>query len=159
MIYRVVVKWLLIVTTVLVGFLVVLLLLGYLLKVNEVATTQLKAKLEQEAYQQQERNNRRKDLLVPVLNTLSAFEKSQQKVIVENHSCQTDKQCFLVHTHSQAIGCMVAVNTLGATILLKVASANKNTLLSSSYCDLEYKKKSELIAQCRNEHCTLLIDK
>ena len=154
MFYRSAFKWLSITVIVLVGFLVMLLFLGYLLKENEAATTQLKAQLEQDAYQQQEKEQRRKDLFYPLPNTLNSFEKSQQKIITDNLSCQTDAQCFLMHSHSQALGCVVSVNTTGAAILLKITPQKESLQLSSDYCQQEYIKKQHLSAQCRNNRCS-----
>ncbi len=154
MFYRIAFKWLSIIVIVLVGFLVMLLFLGYLLKENEAATTQLKAQLEQEAYQQQEKEQRRKDLFYPLPKTSNSFEKSQQKIIADNLSCQTDAQCFLVHTHSRALGCIVSVNTTGAAILLKTTPKNENLQLLGNYCQQEYVNKPSLSAQCRNNHCS-----
>jgi len=153
MFYRIAFKWLSITVIVLVAFLVILLFLGYLLKENEATTTKLKAQLEQEAYQQQETQQRRKNLFYPLPSALNSFEKSQQKIIADNLSCQTDAQCFLVHTHSRALGCIVSVNATGAAILLKTSSNNESLILSNDYCRQEYAKKRNLSAQCRNNYC------
>ena len=155
MFHRVAIKWLSITVIVLVGFLVILLFLGYLLKENEVKITKLKAQLEQEAYQRQEKDNRKNTFLSSSQATLSTAEKSQQKIIVNNLDCQYDKQCFVVHTHSQAIGCIIAVNINGAAILLKVSSENQNKSSSGSGCQKEYQKVHEISAQCKNNICSL----
>ena len=154
MLHQVAVKWLIITAVALTGFLVVLLFLGYLLKENEVRTTKLKAKLEQEAYQRQVKANRKKNFYSFSQVTLSASEKSQQKIIANNIDCQSDKQCFLVHTNSQSLGCIVAVNTNGAVILLKIASEIKNKP-SSNNCQQEYEKAHNISAQCRDNLCSI----
>jgi len=154
MFHRVALKWLTITAIVLVGFLVVLLLLGYLLKENEVTVTKLKAQLDQEAYQRQAKENRKNTFTSFSQITLSASEKSQQKIIANNLYCQSAKQYFLVHTDSQTLGCIVAVNTNGAVILLKVASENENQS-SRNRCQQEYEKAHDISAQCRNKRCSL----
>jgi len=114
-------KWLTITIIVLTGFLVVLLSLGYLLKENEVATTALKNKIASKALikqqKQQQRKYQRKQQFLD--KNLSAKQKSQQQIIASHLSCQTSKQCLVVDTQSKALGCSVAINTLGAAILLK----------------------------------------
>jgi hypothetical protein len=154
MFHKVAVKWLSITVIALMGFLIVLLFLGYLLKENEVKTIKLKAQLDQEAYQQQAKENRKKTFSSISQITLSASEKSQQKVIANNLDCQSDKQCFLVHTDSQALGCIVTVNTNGAVILLKIVSESK-IKASSNGCQQEYEKAHGISAQCRNNFCSL----
>jgi len=155
MFHRVAFKWLTITAIVLVGFLVALLFLGYLLKENEVKTTKLKAQLEQEAYQRQEKEKRKKNYFSSSSTTLSPSEKSQQKIIANNLECQSDKQCFVVYTHSQVLGCIVAINTKGTAILLKVASENQRKSSSDSSCQKEYQKTDEISAQCKNKLCSL----
>jgi len=155
MFYRVAIKWLSITVIVLVGFLVILLFLGYLLKENEVKITKLKAQLEQEAFQRQEKDNRKDAFFTSSQANLSAAEKSQQKIIANNLDCQSDRQCFVVHTHSQAIGCIVAVNIEGTAILLKVSSENENKSSSGRGCQKEYQKLHEISAQCKNNLCSL----
>lgn len=154
MIHRVAIKWLTITAIVLIGFLVILLFLGYLLKENEVKTTKLKAQLDQEAYQRQTKENSKQTLPALSPTFLSAFEKSQQKIIANNLDCQSEKQCFLVHTDSKALGCIVAVNTSGAVILLKINSENKNKSANTA-CQQEYDKAYSVSAQCKNNLCSL----
>lgn len=154
MLYKSAFKWLTITIIALTGFLIVLLFLGYLLKENEAATTQLKAKLEQEAYQQQEKENRKSNPSFHFPITLTPLEKSQQKIIANNRRCHTNKQCFLVHTHKQALGCIVAVNTAGAAILLRVLSEKEDQHIVNKQCMQEYEKQGELLAQCRNSMCS-----
>ena len=155
MIYRAIIKWFCITLVVLLIGAIVLLFLGYLLKENETTTTNLKERLEQEAYQQQEKANRQLAQTVNKTSTLSAFEKSQQQIIFDHLDCQSDKQCFLVHTNSESIGCLAAVNTLGTTILLKIAPTNENKTLSSNRCEQEYAKQDKLFAQCQDNRCAI----
>jgi lipopolysaccharide export system protein LptC len=154
MFYRTAFKWLTITIIVLVAFLIVLLFLGYLLKENEVKTTLLKKQLEHEAYQQQEKDSRKNSPRSHFPAGLSSLEKSQQKIIADNRSCQTDKQCFLINTHSQTLGCTVAVNTKGAAILLKVSSKSEIQPFKRDQCQLEYSQQQAMSAQCHNSLCT-----
>jgi hypothetical protein len=148
-----VVKWLTIIGIVLIGFLVMLLFLGYLLKENEVKTIQLKAKLANEAMLEQAQETTKNSAVYSQI-TLSAFEKSQQKIIENNLDCQSDKQCFLVQTDSENVGCIVAVNTTGAVILLKVTSTKKHQS-SKNFCLETYQQAPELSAKCSNNLCVL----
>jgi hypothetical protein len=149
-----VLKWLIITIIVLIGFFVILLSLGYLLKENEEKTTELIAQLEQAAYQQQqEREKGTKSYLSQT--TLNALEQSQKKIIENNLNCQSSKQCFLVQTNSENIGCIVAVNTTGAAILLKVSSQKGNESSASKKCRTVYQNINERLAQCKNNICTL----
>lgn len=156
MFYRSTFKWLTITVIVTVAFLVVLLFLGYLLKENEAITTKLKAKLEQEASQQKAKEEQGNKPFANLSPILTASEKSQQHVISDNQSCHTDKQCFLVHTDSEAIGCIVSVNTKGAAILLKISGQNQNEnhQLASQYCQQVYIKQQSLFAQCHQNRCS-----
>jgi len=141
------------------GFLAVLLFLGYLLKENEVVTTKLKVQLAKEARQQQAKEARKNKPFSHLKVPLTSAEKSQQKIIMENQHCETDQQCFLVHTHNHAVGCIVSVNTKGAAILLKIAAQNENKLSlsnqsSGNYCQQEYTQQQSLSAQCQQNRCT-----
>jgi short subunit fatty acids transporter len=155
MFIRTIFKWLTITLIVLVTFLIVLLFLGYLLKENETKTTKLKAQLEYEAVQQQEKEKRKNNPFYNLPSSLSSLEKSKQKIISDNLSCQTEKQCFLIYTHSQALGCIVAVNATGAAILLKTSSDSVQQQSSRLYCQQEYSKQSDLSVKCINSKCTL----
>jgi len=154
MFYRIAFKWLTITVIVLGAFLVVLLFLGYLLKENEAVVTRLKAQLEQETRQQQAKEARKNNPFGLLRTALTAAEQSQQKIIMDNQSCETDKQCFLVHTHSQNVGCIVSVNTKGTAILLKVAGQNKGSQPTSKSCQQEYAQQQSLLAQCRQNSCS-----
>lgn len=147
-------KWLVITVSALVLFLIVLLSLGYLLKENEVKTTQLKAKFEQESFQRQEKENRKKSFIYSPQAPLNSAEKSQKKIIENNLSCQSNDQCFVVHTHSQVIGCIVTLNAKGTAILLKISSENENKSSASS-CYKEYQNTNKILAQCKNNICSL----
>jgi len=152
MFHRVAFKWLSITVIVLVGFLVVLLFLGYLLKENEIKTTKLKVQLEQEAYQRREKSRKATSIS---FSQASTAEKSQLKIIANNRDCQSNKQCFVVFTHSQIIGCIVAVNIKGTAILLKVASENESKSSAGGSCQKEYQNAHNISAQCKDNLCAL----
>lgn len=154
MFYRTALKWLTITVIALVIFLFMLLFLGYLLKENEVKTTQLKMQLEQERHQQQAKEQRQKNLFSHLPNTLTTLEQSQQQIIADNLSCQTDQQCFLVQTQSEKLGCFVVINTKGAAILLKILSQGESPHAASEYCQLEHTKANSLVAQCLSNVCS-----
>jgi DNA-directed RNA polymerase beta' subunit len=155
MLNHIVIKWLIITTIVLIGFLAVLLLLGYLLKENEEKTARLITQIEQETYQQQEQKMRKSAKPYLSSNTLSTFEKSKKKVIENNLYCQSSNQCFVVQTYNETIGCIVAINTTGAAILLKITSQGDNEYSTSKKCQKVYQAMNETLAQCRNNRCTL----
>ena len=156
---RVVFKWLLITAIVLVFFLMVLLGLGYLLKENEQATNQLKTKLNEESVLKQAKEARKKALFRikstnALTKKLTAVDKSRQKIIDNNSSCETSKDCLLLHTNSQALGCIVAVNGIGIAILLKTASDENVSKAPAESCQQAYTLQSELILSCQNNTCT-----
>ena len=157
-------KWLSFTIIVLTGFLIVLLSLGYLLKENEVATTALKNKLDEKALIQQRKKQAKQPQYIQDRNKqkylkkyLSAIQKSQQKIIAEHLSCSQAEQCIVVDTHSNALGCSVAINTLGAVILMKVAA--DASMQSKQMDDLQRDNclsKSQIqIAMCENNLCIL----
>ena len=154
MFHKTVLKWFIISLIVITSFLVVLLLLGYLLKENEIKVTQLKIQLEQEAFQQQHKRQQSRFNL-EITETLTATEKSQKQIIDHYTECQSDKQCFVVQTNSPAIGCTVAVNTTGAVILLKVSAVTENKKNVNNQCLHEYQKANKIMAQCKNNKCSL----
>jgi len=133
--------------------------LGYLLKENEATTNQLKIKLNQEQQLAQKKEARKQALFrVKTENfatqKLTSFEQSQQKIIVNNLSCNTEKDCLVLHTNSQALGCIVAVNATGVAILLKTASEQKASKLQTNDCQQTYSQESTLILICKNNACT-----
>ncbi len=151
-------KWLIITVIVLVFFFMALLGLGYLLKENEEKTNQLKITLNQEALLKQEKEARKQALFRgkprdSLKKKLTAFEQSQQKIITNNSSCQNQKECFLVHTDSQALGCIVAVNSTGVAILLKTASEQKASKLQTNDCQQVYSQETVFPLFCQNNTC------
>ncbi|MCJ8318618.1 MAG: hypothetical protein MJK12_03235 [Colwellia sp.] len=145
-------KWLGIAIIVLVGFLVVLLGLGYLLKENKAKTTVLKHKLDQQAYSQQLKQQKQSDRQkVPSSQIFTAVEQSLKQIISLNLSCQTNKQCILFETGSKLIGCTVAVNTKGAAILIRVASISTDSSLAKACLTTDL----SLTTACINQGCII----
>jgi hypothetical protein len=137
----------------------VLLGLGYLLKENEATTNQLKIKLNQETRLAQEKEARKQALfrVKPINSTtqkLTVFEKSQQNIIENNLSCKTEKDCLVLHTNSQALGCIVAVNATGVAILLKTANEEKISNEQTNGCQQAYSQESLFKLTCQNNTCT-----
>ena len=117
------IKWVGIAIIVLLVFLTTLLALGYLLKENKAYTTELKHSLEQEFYDQQLKQKQTNAAHQVTSNLpLTAVEQSIHQIIEANLSCQTNKECVLFDTQQKKLGCMVALNTKGAAILIKVMS-------------------------------------
>ena len=103
-------KWLTITLIAVVIFITILLGLGYLLKEHEIATTQLKHQLDQERAAQKSKEKRNKHKLNTVIetslvnvaaktNTLTSktFVSVKQKILLENLTCSSKKQCVLVN--------------------------------------------------------------
>lgn len=145
-------KWLGIAIIVLVGFLVVLLGLGHLLKENKAETTVLKHKLDQQAHAQQLAQQKKGDRQkVPSYKKLTATEESIKQIISSNLNCETNKQCVLFETGSELLDCTVAVNTKGAAILIMVASGSENSSVSET-CQT---KDLALTTACINQSCII----
>ena len=156
-------KWLTIMGIVCLGFIVVLLSLGYLLKNNEVASTALKQKLDQ----QKQLNSSAKNPSNTVLTIIDAAQKKNQasvekinylkNVIVKNITCASSKQCVLVNTGLYELNCTVAVNTIGASLLGKALKKDSgNTLLNASntrsVCDATHQIAKGV---CKQNMCQL----
>ncbi|MFT6249948.1 MAG: hypothetical protein ACJAZQ_003175 [Cognaticolwellia sp.] len=153
-------KWLVITVVVVVVFLIFLLALGYLLKENEKTTQQLKIKSTQDAQIQQVKEARKQALFQikpthALTPKLTLFEQSQQKIITDNSVCQSKKECFLVQTNSQALGCIVVVNATGIAILLKTASELNLHQVTTNDCQQAYSNEPILSSACQNYTCSI----
>jgi hypothetical protein len=132
-------KWLLITLIVVIGFLVVLLGLGYLLKENERATTVLKQQLDQQAQYQQKKTTQRQLLITsttdapvqrllekqhftPDKNTKLVVEQFQ-KIVIENITCVSSTQCVIAKVTFANVDCHVAINSIGASLLSKLKTS------------------------------------
>lgn len=144
-------KWLSILIIVLCGFLVVLLALGYLLKENEIATSALKKELDQEQTKQQQADMA---LFADESKLLSQQKQQQnlahakQQAVINNLTCISDQQCVVIANPIEDGSCLIAVNTIGASLLAKLA--DKQTLTAE--CRATYDNAA---ASCQNNICTI----
>lgn len=151
-------KWLTIMGIVCLGFIIVLLSLGYLLKENEVATKALKQKIDQQKQLNSSAKNPSKSLLTFVGSSNSSKEQQQinvekinriKNLIVKNITCASSEQCVLVNTGLSELNCMVAVNTIGASLLNKELG---NTPDTENVCNVTYQQVNSV---CKQNMCQL----
>jgi hypothetical protein len=111
-----------------IGFIVVLLSLGYLLKENEVTTMALKKKLDQQKQLNSSDKSASKAVLTFVDNKQGEAEKLERykNVIIKNITCTSSEQCMVVNTKKTELNCFVAVNTIGASLLNKALDKDVN---------------------------------
>ncbi len=152
-------KWLTITLVAIVVFATLLLGLGYLLKEHEAATTLLKQKLDQQRAQSQAKEQRKqarfKSTAPPLINASSSFNSLskkalasyKQQVLLENLTCVSAKQCVLIDVQFENFSCVFAINTIGASLLTKVA----DDLSSIGKCP-DYPQGSQL--SCELNICT-----
>jgi hypothetical protein len=153
-------KWLTITLVVIVVFATLLLGLGYLLKEHETATTLLKQELDQQRAQVQAKEKRKqarfKSTIPPSLSYASssfqsplvkALASNKQQVLLENLTCASTKQCVLIDIQFENFSCVFAINTIGASLLTKVA----DDLSSVGKCP-DYPQNSQL--SCELNICT-----
>jgi hypothetical protein len=86
---------------------------------------------------------------------LTLFEQSQQKIITDNSVCQSKKECFLVQTNNQALGCIVVVNATGVAILLKTVSELNLPQVITNDCQQTYSNEPILLPACQNYTCSI----
>jgi len=126
-------KWLTITLVALFIFTTLLLGLGYLLKEHEAATKQLMNELDQERAEIQEKEKRKMARFTSKFHTpqrkttppikpsiASALGANKQQIILENLTCTSTKQCVLIDIQFADLSCVVAINTIGASLLTKV---------------------------------------
>lgn len=159
-------KWIVITVIVLLGFLSILLGLGYLLKENEKETTILKQQLEQiKSDSPTENPQANKSRATQLSDNLASFNEQREKfkqaevntalfksTLVSNLTCVDDQQCTLYDANFKNASCHVAVNGIGATLLSKID-------IQQAYipgCTLQNDTQK---AVCQNNLCTLTLDK
>jgi len=148
-------KWFTITLIATLVFVTLLLGLGYLLKEHETATTLLKQELDQERAQVKAKEERKqarfRALNYPaVSNDSNQLENSsvnhsilsKQQVILENLTCASTKQCVLIDIQFEDLSCVFAINTIGASLLTKVA----DDLTPVGKCP-DYPKNSQLTCE------------
>jgi len=167
-------KWLAISGVVFMGFMVILLGLGYLLQENEKSTTALKQQLDQQRYTEQQRQLKRiqaklktepieieplvldkKHKKTALLNSsqLSIGNSSQKKrtyqqIITENLTCVSSEQCLVITLDFANLSCQIATNSIGAAKLAKAGVTNMHIDQCSHYLN-------DVMAQCITNLCTL----
>jgi preprotein translocase subunit SecG len=153
-------KWLTITLIAVVIFITILLGLGYLLKEHEIATTQLKHQLDQERAAQKSKEKRNEHKLNTVIETSlinvaaktnqltsKTFVSVKQKILLENLTCSSKKQCVLINITFGELACAFAINTIGASLLAKTADET-NSVVKCPH----YPQKSQL--SCQNNLCS-----
>lgn len=113
-------KWLRIMGIVSLGFIIVLLSLGYALKENKEVTTALKHKLDQQKLASSPQQSPTAKLMF-VDNKKDDMERLARlkKIIVKNVTCVDSRQCVLIDIKEPTLNCIVSVNTIGASLLMK----------------------------------------
>ncbi|NQZ23932.1 MAG: hypothetical protein HRT53_18015 [Colwellia sp.] len=123
-------KWLIITLVAIVVFTTLLLGLGYLLKEHETATTLLKQELDQQRAQIKAKEIRKQakfksTIYRPLSNASLPLKESlgpnKQQILLENLICTSTKQCILIDIQFEDLSCVFAINTIGASLLAKVA--------------------------------------
>lgn len=126
------VKWLLISLLVISALAAILLGLGYLLNENEKNTKALVAQIEQEkqankqtlpkpvvsqspTHLKTEAHNKQLETALAQLNKIERVKS----LIVDNLVCKDVSQCKFVDTGQVDLGCVIAVNSIGKSLLLK----------------------------------------
>lgn len=148
-------KWLTVMGIVCLGFVIVLLSLGYLLKENEVATTALKQKLDQQKQLNSSDKNTSKAVLILVdkqqeqENKLNYFKS----IIIKNLTCSTSQQCVLVNTKEPDLNCIVAVNTIGASLVKKTLKKEKGKGINNSNVCASFSQN--LNSVCKQNICQI----
>ena len=151
-------KWLTIILIAVLVFLILLLGLGYLLKEHKVATTQLKYQLDRERAEQtvkeakQPLNSIIETSLVEVVEKTTKNSKKisrsiKQNILIKNLTCASSKQCVLVEIEFKDLNCTFAINTIGASLLVKSVDVSSAVGTCPSY-----PKNSQL--SCQNNLCT-----
>ena len=150
------VKWLSIILVVFIGFMTILLGLGYLLKENEKHTTALKKALDAERAQlakKQKTSSSNTYQATTVEFTGRNLDKRSinKKIIKENLTCVSAEQCLLVTVSFADLSCLVAINTIGAA---KLSQASPDQTLIGS-CQQAAKTAK---AACQHNICTLAFE-
>lgn len=150
-------KWLSIMGIVCIGFIVVLLGLGYLLKENKITTTELKQKLEQENLLNNSNKNTSKAILTFVDNKQdnNDFVNKQKNIIVSHLTCTSANQCVIVNTKRSEFDCYVAINIIGASILTKTMNNRSQIEVKDTEACGVYSEQN-FISECRSNLCQIV---
>jgi len=147
-------RWLTILAIVLLGFLVVLLFLGYLLKENEKtvikyqqqqsATKQTNAQVKQSLKEE----NQNGAHTVTLTDLKPSYAEKLVNIIASNQTCQNNSQCKLVTLEQGDNKCYFAVNSIGSALIKKL-SFEKGKL---PQCDSELSVSQAI---CITNICTI----
>lgn len=147
-------KWVTIMGIVCLGFVVVLLSLGYFLKENEAAVTVLKNKLDQQKLAQQKLNTANNNTPSAHLTFTDTAKDNIEKltrytnIVVKNITCTDAKQCVLINTKEPELNCVVSVNTIGASLLMKeLRQEYKGNTRIKNKCDLPQQHLTNICEQ------------
>ncbi|WP_286233765.1 hypothetical protein [Thalassotalea sediminis] len=135
-------KWIIITAGVIVGFLMLILAIGYLLKDNELKHRDY---IEQQGLSSEKRiQTVLTDNIQP--NTISTT--LSVPVIKNNLTCVNDKQCVVSEINVANRTCAVAINTIGAAQLVKV----------EHFTDIKQCTDAEsgMVAVCQQNLCQLI---
>ena len=154
-------KWLTITGIVCFGFVVVLLSLGYALKENEAATTALKNKLDQQKIKATDPSSPTAKFTLVDKDKIDLDKLTRYKnIIVKNVTCVNSKQCVLIDTKEVGLNCVVAVNTIGASLLMKELREDfKDKSIPQNNCDVQAKNLTQVCAQNMCQVEALITDK
>lgn len=160
-----VLRWLIATLLALLGFIAVILALGYLLKSNEQQVTEFSEQLAEQAQQQQtsvpvkanQISHAERALVKAQLDQQVLLRKAQeaeQELIVANLTCRDHSQCRAVSLKFiEADNCAVAVNFIGASQLKKLVDlTSPGQIPTNSSCA----QLSKVKASCLDNLCQLL---
>ena len=147
---KVVAKWLIITSVVVIVLSSVLLFLGYLLHDNE----QRVSAYQQQINQHKESDKSQADKVKSLITLDDSAERKQQaefvkqvKNIVEQHlTCHSDLQCRIFQSGQQILGCQIAINQIGHQMLNDLKKVKQAAQCSTS---------AESVASCQNNLCSI----
>jgi len=131
------------------GFVVVLLSLGYLLKENEAAVTVLKDKLDRQKLNKA-KNHTPSAHLTFIDTAKDNIDKltRYKNIVVKNIICTDVKQCVFINTKEPELNCVVSVNTIGASLLMKeLREDHKDKTRIKNICDLPQQHLTNICEQ------------
>lgn len=143
-------KWGIISFGVLLGFGVILLLLGVLLHDNKERVTSIKRDVEQQKIE------KRHDQATKIMASNTELPPSKvpietslnKQIIIQHLTCVSNEQCVVADAVFSNLTCQVAINKIGAVRLAKVVE--DNTVIDQ--CTVN---KTNISAICVNNLCTL----
>ncbi len=158
-------KWLVITLIAVVGFMAILLGLGYLLNENEKATTVLKAQLEQQALAEKRRQQRVRErtsmadysqrgeqsnkqvskIVQPNIEVMAQFEQT----VIDNLTCVSSSQCHAITVSFKNSNCTLAINAIGASLMRKINTQSSRI----NACPAAIENAD---ASCQQNVCTLV---